>query len=154
MGLCISCNLRMTLHGKMYLAESQFQNGTRVRQAATELQVSPEVLAIEIKSQTVVFFYMISLLPVLLNKVDSTRNGLYFFPFFPPIVKTGSLEYCISQIIKYVSEQMRTIQTNDSYALVRLCVSLTPIDKIQLFSKLWIMSDSEKRRYWAGVVTL
>lgn len=29
------------LHGKMYLAESQLQSGTRVRQAATQLQVSP-----------------------------------------------------------------------------------------------------------------
>lgn len=79
----ISCNLSMMLRGKMYLAESQFQDGTRVRQAATELQVGPDVLAIEIKSQTVVFFYMISLFSVLLNKVDSTRNGLYFLLFFP-----------------------------------------------------------------------
>lgn len=75
----------MMLHGKMYLAESQFQNGARVRQAATKLQVSPDVLVIEIRSQTVVFFCMISLsdseaLSVLLNKVDSTRNGLSFFP--------------------------------------------------------------------------
>lgn len=81
----ISCTFSMMLHGKMYLAESQFQNGARVRQAATELQVSPDVLVIEIRSQTVVFFCMISLsdleaLSVLLNKVDSTRNGLSFFP--------------------------------------------------------------------------
>lgn len=52
----ISCNLSMMLHGKMYLAESQFQNGTRVRQAATGLQVNLDFLSIEIRSQTVVFF--------------------------------------------------------------------------------------------------
>lgn len=68
----------MMLHEKMYLAQSQFQKGTRVRHAATELQTNPDILAIEIKSQAFAFFYRIPLLLVFLNKADSTRNGLFF----------------------------------------------------------------------------
>lgn len=58
----ISCNLSMMLHGKMYLAESQFQNGTRVKQAAAELQINLDFLSTGIRSQTVVFFNYITLL--------------------------------------------------------------------------------------------
>lgn len=64
------------------MTPSQFQKGTRVRHAATELQINPDILAIEIKSQAFAFFDRIPLLLVLLNKVDSTRKGLFFL--FPP----------------------------------------------------------------------
>lgn len=139
------------LHGKMYLTQSQFQKGTRVRHAATELQINPDILAIEIKSQAFAFFDRIPLLLVLLNKADSTRKGLFFVS--PPTARTGSLEYCTSQTIKCVSEWMRAIQMNDSHSLVRLCVSSTPINKTELFSKLWIMFHAETRWYWAGFVS-
>lgn len=79
LGHSISCNLLMMLHGKMCLVQSQFQKGTRVRHAATELHINPDILAIEIKSQTFEFIYMISVFLVLLNKVDSTRNGFFLF---------------------------------------------------------------------------
>ena len=82
----ISWNLSMTPCGRTYLAELPFQNGTRVRQSAWELHVSPDVLAIEIKSQNVVFFYMVSLFSLLLNKIDSTRNRP-FFSFCPQMLR-------------------------------------------------------------------
>lgn len=150
LGHRMSCNFCMTLHGKMHLAQSQFQKGTRVRHAATELQINPDILAVEIKSQNFSSIYMTPLLLVVLNKVDSSRNGIFLFPHN---VRTGSLEYCTSQTIKYASEQMRAIQMNDSYSLARLCVSSTPINKTEFFSKLWIMFHSETRKYWAGFVS-
>lgn len=137
------------LHGKPYLAASQFQNGTGVRQAATELQARPDLL-----SDRCILLYDTTLLSVPKESWFYQESTLFSSLFFPN-VKTGSLEYRISQTIKYVWEQMRAIQKNDSYSLVRLCVSSTPINKTELFSKLWIVSDSETRRCWAGfVVTL
>lgn len=41
----------------MYLVQSQFQKETRVRHAATELQINPDILAIEIKSEFFIHLY-------------------------------------------------------------------------------------------------
>lgn len=87
----------------------------RMRHAATELHINPDILAIEITSQTFAFIYMLPLLLVLLNKADSTRKEFFCFP---PSVRTVSLECCTSQTIKYASEQMRAIQRKGSHSLL------------------------------------